>query len=190
MIEKKIINNIEYYSANYIYKEWANGKYCKKQKSQFFTNQSTKSLIYKLNNEVINPCYITGRGSGELSGTWIIKELIPYYFNWLNKLPAPSYTRTEMQFCNIIEESFKGILKFEKQKPLDYYIIDMYCEELNLCIEYDEKYHKYTKEYDKKREDYIKLNYGYEIIRHLENDNIGIIINKIYKMYENKSNND
>ena len=182
MISKKIINGVEYYSANDIYREWAGDKYCRKQRSQFFINESTKALVHKFNVDIVNPCYFTGRGSGDLSGTWIIKELVPYYFNWLHKLPIRSYTRSEIQFCSIIKESFLDILEFEEQKVLGCYIVDMYCAKLNLCIEYDEKHHRYTKDYDEESTQDIKLNYGCEVIRHLESDSIGVTINRIFKL--------
>ena len=179
MEKTKIINNVEYYSANYIFNEWSGNRYVTKQKSQFLLNKSTKILIDKYNKEIVNPCYISFRGTSENSGTWIIKELVPYFYNWLHKLPMQPITRNESQFCEILETSFIGILNFERQKIFDTFFVDLYCEKLNLCIEYDEPHHKYSILNDKKRQDYITTNYNCVFYRHKEEDNIGLVINYI-----------
>ena len=46
---------------------------------------------------------------------------------------------------------------YRKLKLIKYWI-DGYISEYNICIEWDEKGHKYRKEYDEKRETFLKEN--------------------------------
>jgi len=178
MITKKTIGDIEYLSANDVFLKWSKGKYVKKQKGQFLSNKGTKCLIEKL-NEIHNSCYVSFRGNSENSGTWMIPEMIPYFHNWLNKLPAISFSKNESIFCDIIESSFNGILSFHREYCFDMYRVDLYCPQLNLCIEYDEEDHVYKSKQDNERQKYIEDAYNCTFIRHNHKDNVGCSINKL-----------
>ena len=41
---------------------------------------------------------------------------------------------------------------FDRQKPIDKYIVDFFCNELMLCIEIDGESHNYKESYDKNRQ--------------------------------------
>jgi len=60
------------------------------------------------------------------------------------------------------------------------YWIDGYISRYNICIEWDEKGHKYRKEYDKLRENYLKENSNCVFIRinqdeFLKDINLGLL---------------
>ena len=61
----------------------------------------------------------------------------------------------ERNFQGILKESLEGILDFECQYRVDNYSVDFYFPKLNLCVEYDETHHKYTKDGDIFRERHI-----------------------------------
>lgn len=54
--------------------------------------------------------------------------------------------------------------QFMRQKPIDNYIVDFYCNALKLVIEIDGITHNDKQEYDQKREDKL-IEFGLEIIR-------------------------
>ena len=60
--------------------------------------------------------------------------------------------------------------KFRRQFGIGKYIVDFYCYELRLVIEIDGPVHEHQKEYDKRRENWIKSQ-GNETIRY-KNDQI------------------
>ena len=78
--------------------------------------------------------------------------------------------------------------KFTRQKPIANYIVDFYCNELNLVLEIDGISHNEKKEYDTKRIDKLK-NMGLEVIRfdgyyvinHI-NETLEIITERIRKL--------
>ena len=73
---------------------------------------------------------------------------------------------------------------FRRQHPIDYYIIDFYCPKLKLAIEVDGETHNNLeqKEYDKKREEYIKK-FGIKFIRITDDELLGNP-NKAFKKLE------
>lgn len=55
-------------------------------------------------------------------------------------------------------------LKFRRQVPIGPYIADFYCFEKQLIVEVDGWIHAYQKEYDERREEYLRKE-GYMVIR-------------------------
>ncbi len=73
---------------------------------------------------------------------------------------APN-TRFEISFKNVLIEALKELsINVEHQIYVNGYRLDFYIFEFNLVIEYDEYYHKYSKEKDKIREKEIKEKLG------------------------------
>lgn len=79
---------------------------------------------------------------------------------------------------------------FTRQKPIDKYIVDFYCDELHLILEIDGITHINKEKYDLKREDRLKrlgfniLHFnGYYVIKNIEDtlNQISIYINQIIK---------
>ena len=53
---------------------------------------------------------------------------------------------------------------FDRQKPIDKYIVDFYCKKLKLCIEIDGHSHNFKEEYDRKRQNKLET-FGIKVIR-------------------------
>ena len=90
-----------------------------------------------------------------------IKKIKKQKFNGLNICPATS--PYEKPFLDKIENLVGK--KIKRQYPVIGYFLDGYCEELNLAIEIDEKYHRYQEERDKQRELDIKNELGCRFLR-------------------------
>jgi very-short-patch-repair endonuclease len=62
-------------------------------------------------------------------------------------------------------------LKFRRQHNIEKYIVDFYCEKINLIIEIDGDVHGYANKIqeDKTREEFLK-NKGFNIIRYANNE--------------------
>lgn len=79
----------------------------------------------------------------------------------------------ESLFVALVKESLLGVVTFKEQKNIGKYRVDLFCEELNLAVEYDEKYHNSKNQVisDSLRESEIKSNIkGVFFIRVKEGD--------------------
>ena len=155
-----------------------------KKISDFWSNKTVQNLInFLYKKDGISP-YKTFRGKG--GGTYMNKELFSHFERWACKLPQQSITRNEIVFCDYIEESLDGVLSFERQKEIDGYFVDLYCEELSLCIEFDEKHHTKKRQVflDAEREKKISKKNNVIFFRHKEGDNYSITINNIIRFKE------
>lgn len=65
----------------------------------------------------------------------------------------------------MLEKALHGIVSFEYQFRIDGYIIDFYFPEIDLCVEYDEYYHKYQLNKDELREEKIKKHLECDFLR-------------------------
>lgn len=74
-------------------------------------------------------------------------------------------TKAEVYFWNLIKQDKTGF-SFTKQKPINNFIADFYCKELNLVVEIDGSYHNQKKEVarDKEREK-VFLSFGIKTVR-------------------------
>ena len=77
---------------------------------------------------------------------------------------------------------------FHRQKPINNYIVNFYCNKLNVVIEIDGYSHNFKSEEDKKRD--IELNQlGFTVLRFQENEvrkNIDEVMRIILTFIENK----
>lgn len=154
----------------------------KKVISEFWSNESTKSIYsYYLEKNNLKSLHIASRGKG--GATWMHADLFTVFFNWCNSIPNLSISRDENLFCQYIEESFEGFLKFERQKRFDNYFVDLYCESISLCIEFDEDFHNRSNKVilDKKRQYFIENKFNVVFIRHKKGENFSKVINSIMK---------
>ncbi|WP_192820149.1 endonuclease domain-containing protein [Rufibacter sp. LB8] len=82
------------------------------------------------------------------------RTIIPYkpYLKELAKKLRQNSTLAEILLWDVLKN--KGVLglDFDRQKPLDSYIVDFYCKELQLAIEIDGDSHDYTFEEDELRQ--------------------------------------
>ncbi len=73
--------------------------------------------------------------------------------------------------------------QFLRQRPIDNYIVDFFCKELQLIIEIDGEIHKFRKGKDKIREHNLKK-FGYSIIR-FKNEEIQYEFINVLRTLEN-----
>ncbi|MEQ9467644.1 MAG: DUF559 domain-containing protein [Ekhidna sp.] len=83
--------------------------------------------------------------------------------------------------------SIKGY-KFNRQKPLDYYIVDFYCKKLNLVIEVDgsSHYHEEARMQDQARQEILEA-MGLFFLRFDDMDvkrNMAFVLGEIYHFVE------
>ena len=174
-----IKNDTGYICATAYIKAFNKENRCKRVIAEFLSNQSTVNLLYSLQEKHgIKDVYIAKRGVG--GNTFMHEELFTYFHNWLHKIPNKSFGRDEYEFCTAIEASFEGVLTFERQMRFGLYFVDLYCNELKLCIEYDELHHRDKN--DMVRQNKIESEYGVSFYRHSKKDNIYVGINHILRL--------
>lgn len=90
--------------------------------------------------------------------------------------------RFEYKYLNEIED-FLNLMNIDyiEQYQVDNYRIDLYIPKYNIAIEIDEKEHKYKKDYDKIRQNYIENQIQCKFIRVNEGDSCGNAIARIVK---------
>lgn len=167
-------------SATDVVKAYNEKNNTKKVLAEFWSNNSTIQLCVAIEKKFnLKKAFYSKRGNS--GGTWMHEELMIILYNWLHKIPNQSISRDELTFYTYIEESFDNILKFERQKRFDNFFVDLYCEEIRLCIEFDEKHHQGTKHkiLDEERQKYIEDKFEVNFLRHKHGENYSKMINKI-----------
>ena len=132
-----------------------------------------------MSNHFVESLYLSNRGKCypcfqiDDEGIEIIKNR--YKFNIRS-------ARFEYKHLNEIED-FLDIMNIDylEQYQVDNYRVDLYIPEFNLAIEIDEKEHKYKKEYDKIRQNYIEKQIYCKFIRINEGESCGCVIARITK---------
>jgi len=90
--------------------------------------------------------------------------------------------RFEYKYINEIQDFLNEMnIEYIPQYPVDNYRIDLYILKHNLAIEIDEEEHKYKKDYDSKRQNYIENQIHCKFIRINEGESCGTAIAKIIK---------
>ena len=93
-------------------------------------------------------------------------KIIPYnpkLKEYARKLRTNS-TFTEILLWNYLKKKQLLGFDFDRQKPIDNYIVDFYCKELKLAIEIDGESHYGKEEKDKQRD--VRLNsFGVTVLR-------------------------
>jgi len=156
-------------------------KKAKKQLGNFFKTQTVKNLIHREFEKTKTPpvcVYINKR----VVGTYVNKVIYDAFIRWISKTDTTALYRKELYFAELLINTFKGVLEIKQQYPVCNYLVDFYIPKLNLVIEYDENYHKYTIDKDLIREKEIISNLNCEFIRVKETDKYELILNKIIKM--------
>ena len=145
---------------------------------RFLENDGTKNLILHLQSKYsYSEVYKTRRGHN--GGTWMCREMYEAFERWLYKLPNGTFERNELRFCAAMETAFGGLLSFERQKSFDSYVVDLYCVELKICLEYDESHHNRisNRVADGIRQKEIEEKFGVTFYRQAENESIFKTIN-------------
>ena len=73
-------------------------------------------------------------------------------------------TDSEKKFWNFLRKEFSGF-HFARQKPLDQFIPDFYCNKLKLIIEIDGEVHNSQKERDAERDNIFLIKYNIVTLR-------------------------
>ena len=82
------------------------------------------------------------------------RKIIPYnpkLKEYARKLRNNS-TYTEVQLCNYLKKKQLRGYDFDRQKPIDKYIVDFYCKDLMLAIEIDGESHYGNTDKDRKKD--------------------------------------
>lgn len=117
-----------------------------------------------------------------LTITDIKKDLSTFIASYykINDIKFIGLIRKEHDFFDMLQKTLStGIVR---QYRVDRYLVDFYLEKYNLCVEYDESNHEYTKKYDDKRQEYIADKLQCKFIRvkeGMELEGIGEIFNYI-----------
>ncbi|MEK7219253.1 MAG: endonuclease domain-containing protein [Patescibacteria group bacterium] len=94
---------------------------------------------------------------------------IPYDKNLISRARELRKETTEAEnifWDKILKNKKLAHLKFTRQKPLDYFIVDFYCASLGLVIEIDGEIHNFQKARDKERDNILKQKFELKIIRY------------------------
>ena len=93
-------------------------------------------------------------------------KIIPYNSNLkeLAKKLRKNSTLSEVILWNALKARKMRGYNFNRQKPIDQYIVDFYCKELDLVIEIDGTSHDLKVESDEKRHEKIE-SFGLTILR-------------------------
>lgn len=90
--------------------------------------------------------------------------------------------RFEYKYLNEIEDFLDEInIKYILQYSVGNYRIDLYIPEYNIAIEIDEEEHKYKKDYDSIRQNYIEKQIHCKFIRINEGESCGSAVARITK---------
>ena len=108
---------------------------------------------------------------------------IPYDKNLVSRARELRKETTEAEnlFWNKVLKNKKLVdFKFTRQKPLDHFIVDVYCAKLGLIIEIDGEIHNFQKDRDMERDNILKQKFGLKIIRYTNEE----ILNNVEKVTE------
>ncbi len=109
------------------------------------------------------------------------REIIPYNpkLKVLARNLRNDSTFTEIMLWNYLKKKQVRGYDFDRQKPIDNYIVDFYCKDLNLAIEVDGESHYGREERDKLKDKRLK-ELGVSVLRFDDLD----IIYKLDKVIE------
>ncbi|NGP88445.1 endonuclease domain-containing protein [Fodinibius halophilus] len=98
-------------------------------------------------------------------------NIIPYQHHLVEKARKlrNNSTPAEKRLWKYIREKRVNGFDFDRQKPIDRYIVDFYCKELMLAIEIDGKYHDSQYEQDRLRQQRIE-SFGVHFLRFSEKE--------------------
>lgn len=99
----------------------------------------------------------------------------PNLRKFAHELRNESVSRAEKLLWKSLLARNKQGVKFKRQRPVGYYIVDFLAQEIGLIIEVDGSSHLHKGAYDRRRQDYLE-SLGYTILRFQEGEviqNIG-----------------
>ena len=110
-------------------------------------------------------------------------EIIPYRPELVKRARElrKNLTPAERRLWKYINRKQIHGFDFDRQKPIDSFIVDFYCKELKLAIEIDGQSHDFKAEYDLKRQEVLE-SFGITVIRFSENEvlyNLDYVLSEI-----------
>lgn len=145
------MNNATQYLIEYNTIYWT-----KKRLEPYFRNRWTIKYIKQIASEKrIFMEEVVQKKKWNKGYTGMCDELFTHFQQWVKWVNNRSFIRDEIVYKDMLDEVFFDLLKFETQYKVWKYKIDFYCVELNLAIEYDEKYHILQTKKDLQREERI-----------------------------------
>ena len=105
-------------------------------------------------------------------------NIIPYNHDLVEKARKlrNNSTPAEKRLWKYLRKKQMHGFDFDRQKPIDQYIVDFYCKELMLAIEIDGKYHDFQFRYDLKRQKRLE-SFGIYFLRFTETEVLNDIDN-------------
>ena len=93
-------------------------------------------------------------------------DIIPYWSDLVEKARKlrNNATTGEKRLWKYISRKQIHGYDFDRQTPIDAYIVDFFCKRLRLAIELDGQYHDFKVEYDERRQNRIQR-FGVKVIR-------------------------
>lgn len=94
------------------------------------------------------------------------KTIIPYRQELVKRARElhNNATFSERVLWKHLKRKQKRGYDFDRQKPIDKYIVDFFCNELRLCVEIDSESHNNKEDYDKRRQNDLE-NLGITFLR-------------------------
>ncbi|HLR25984.1 MAG TPA: endonuclease domain-containing protein [Fodinibius sp.] len=105
-------------------------------------------------------------------------DIIPYESHLVEKARnlRNNSTPAEKRLWKYLRRKQIHQFDFDRQKPIDRYIVDFYCKELKLAIEIDGKYHSHQYNYDQARQKRLET-FGIHFLRFSEKEVLNDIDN-------------
>jgi len=179
-------------SSNSLYLNYVNNRHLFSEDKHFFqANKESVGRLQKTYPDIfpIKRGYILWTFEGVLThyslNTTVPIERIEGVAKKMGEKFDPAYIvapiRKELIFGDALKKALDGICDVMRQMNVHGYRIDFYLPEVNIAIEYDERLHKYRKEYDKQRQKEIEKVIGCSFIRVSEDEPFETSINRIFK---------
>jgi very-short-patch-repair endonuclease len=93
----------------------------------------------------------------------------PSLKNYAQELRTETVSKAEKYIWKVLLSRNKLGYKFKRQRPIDHFIVDFFCSDLQLIIEIDGNSHLNKGEYDYYRQKKLE-SFGYTVIRFYEGE--------------------
>ena len=119
------------------------------------------------------------------------RKIIPYkpYLKELARKLRNNSTKTEILLWHELKNKKMKGFDFDRQRPIDDYIVDFYCKDLMLAIEVDGESHIGEEEFDKRRQERLE-NLGVRFLRFNSMDvfyNLDRVVKEIERWIDNNA---
>ena len=125
------------------------------------------------------PCSLTNNND-----SWVGRKIIPYrpHLKELARELRKNSTLTEIMLWNELKRKQVRGFDFDRQRPIDNYIVDFYCKDLQLAIEIDGESHYGNGKADEERQKKLE-SLGVHFLR-FDNDDVLYKLDHVVKIIE------